>query len=383
MALPLALAAGFVSAIAQPMLVPAGRLDFGSTVLGQEITHSFVYTNQSTGTVSVVRTATSCDCLQILEAPKQIGPLAEGQLRVLVRPSTVGPVYYAAFLEVPDPPRLLMFTISGTAEGAELGDGDRQAPADLQIEPAELRARLAGSNCPLIVDVRSQALFVLGHLPESLNLTLFDLEHSALLDRSEVVLVDGGYDSLRLADAAARLMAKRVVRLRVLNGGVSAWQAVGGELEGNRPESPVLHELDPGLALTYRTDPSWLWVQVQDPGPLAPPSEVTEGGILRVPRADPVPAIAQTLASSPAVKRILVATRTGEGYATLWRQLSTAHLPPCFLLTGGMESFEQAARQQAAPPRRQVIVRSDTDSRNRSRLARTHVRSGGCGGCGR
>lgn len=44
------------------------------------------------------------------------------------------------------------------------------------IKPAELVARIAEGNAPVIVDVRSKKDFQTGHLPNAINIPLEELE---------------------------------------------------------------------------------------------------------------------------------------------------------------------------------------------------------------
>ena len=199
---------------AQPALTPAGHFDFDASQVGQEITHAFVWTNQVSSPVPVVRTTTSCDCLKILEAPQRLEPSAVCALIVSVVPTEPGPAFYAAFLEVAEPAQLLMFTVSGTVQGAGNAALSDAASDAVLIGVEELRRRLAASEPPTLVDVRSQGAFVLGHIPGSLNLRLGDLWGRAFLRQVSVVLVSEGHNSQELAAETTRLQQQGAREVR-------------------------------------------------------------------------------------------------------------------------------------------------------------------------
>lgn len=106
------------------------------------------------------------------------------------------------------------------------------------IEPADLRELLTAERVqPLILDVRTPAEFETAHIPGSYNVPLDLLdEHRDELQRhlqDQVVLVcrSGG----RATQAEAKLAPDSQASLKVLRGGITAWEQAGGRVNRGRP----------------------------------------------------------------------------------------------------------------------------------------------------
>ena len=100
----------------------------------------------------------------------------------------------------------------------------------------ELRARIDGAHSPRILDVRTPAEYDAAHIPGSYNVPLATLaEHRAELARhvgDEIVLVcRSGSRATRAETALAR--AGRA-DLRVLDGGIIAWEQASAPLNRGR-----------------------------------------------------------------------------------------------------------------------------------------------------
>ena len=96
------------------------------------------------------------------------------------------------------------------------------------ITPQALWAQLRNGGPPLqIVDVREPREFEQGHVPESKLISLSQLisDNWELPDNSEIVLVcRSGRRSVR---AAYVLKQKGYQNIRILQGGILAWEAAG------------------------------------------------------------------------------------------------------------------------------------------------------------
>ena len=181
-------------------------------------THAFVWTNQVSSPVPVVRTTTSCDCLNPRGATAARTERGLCFDRVCCA-NRARPAFYAAFLEVAEPAQLLMFTVSGTVQGAGNAALSDAASEAVLIGVEELRRRLAASEPPTLVDVRSQGAFVLGHIAGSLNLRLGDLRGRAFLRQVSVVLVSEGHNSQELAAETTGYRNKARGKCRFSRGG--------------------------------------------------------------------------------------------------------------------------------------------------------------------
>jgi rhodanese-related sulfurtransferase len=97
------------------------------------------------------------------------------------------------------------------------------------IDPAALKARIAGTGEIAVLDVREERLFAAGHvlLARSLPLSRFELGLTALVPRraTPVALID---DDDGLAERAARALAQfGYTDVSILGGGLAAWRAAG------------------------------------------------------------------------------------------------------------------------------------------------------------
>ncbi|MDW4905523.1 rhodanese-like domain-containing protein [Streptomyces sp. ADMS] len=101
-----------------------------------------------------------------------------------------------------------------------------------QLDPAALHEITESGSGPRLLDVRTPGEFRTAHIPGSYNVPLDTLrEHRAELLRhldEDVVLIcrSGG----RAAQAEQALAEAGLPNLRILDGGVLAWEAAGGRL---------------------------------------------------------------------------------------------------------------------------------------------------------
>ncbi len=105
-----------------------------------------------------------------------------------------------------------------------------------RLDAHSLAERLAGDDAPRILDVRTPAEFETSHIPGSYNVPLDTLrEHRGELRRhldEDVVLVcrSGG----RAAQAEEALASAGLPGLRVLDGGMNAWESTGAPVNRGR-----------------------------------------------------------------------------------------------------------------------------------------------------
>jgi rhodanese-related sulfurtransferase len=90
---------------------------------------------------------------------------------------------------------------------------------------------LRANPLPQLIDVRSRAEWLQGHLPDAICMPLFELsEHTGSIDRSKPVLVYC-QEEYRATIAASMLLRDHVGDIGILNGGVQEWQACSMPLE--------------------------------------------------------------------------------------------------------------------------------------------------------
>lgn len=107
----------------------------------------------------------------------------------------------------------------------------------LLLDAVTLRTRLGGPEAPRMLDVRTPAEFETAHIPGSYNVPLETLrEHRAELlghlDEQVVLVCRSGR---RAVQAEGALAEAGLPNLRVLDGGMLAWQASGAPVTRGRP----------------------------------------------------------------------------------------------------------------------------------------------------
>lgn len=105
------------------------------------------------------------------------------------------------------------------------------------IQTADLQQLIASGNGPRLIDVRTPGEFETAHISGSCNVPLDMLrEHRdelrAHLDEQVVLVCRSGQ---RATTAEQALTAAGLPNLRVLHGGIIAWQAAGAPVRAGRP----------------------------------------------------------------------------------------------------------------------------------------------------
>jgi rhodanese-related sulfurtransferase len=109
-------------------------------------------------------------------------------------------------------------------------------PPSTSLAPAELRQLLGTPSAPRVLDVRTPGEFETAHIPGAYNVPLDVLrEHREELRNhldEEVVLVCRS--GARASQAEHALVQVGLPNVRVLEGGMLAWQAAGGAVNAGR-----------------------------------------------------------------------------------------------------------------------------------------------------
>ncbi|MET8310790.1 rhodanese-like domain-containing protein [Micromonospora sp. NPDC005173] len=104
------------------------------------------------------------------------------------------------------------------------------------VQATDLHHQISTGNAPRLIDVRTPGEFETAHIPGSYNVPLDLLrEHRdelrAHLDEQVVLVCRSGQ---RAATAEAALAAAGLPNVRVLHGGITAWQAAGAPIRTGR-----------------------------------------------------------------------------------------------------------------------------------------------------
>lgn len=215
---------------------------------------------------------------------------------------------------------------------------ERLISADSIIQDRELKKEL------LLVDIRPSAAFEKLRIPGSLNIPVFAIKTKTFLKKYDLVLVDDGYRYAQIEEACRHLW-RAGFRLRILDGGLSAWSGKGGALEGDEFARKALNRLSPLNFFPEKDGGNWIVLDASEGG--RPGSARLFSRFFSVPYAADSTGFAARYeellkreANAPCV-RILVADERGEHYDRLERAIRTTAFPDAFFLEGGIGGYRK------------------------------------------
>ncbi len=358
--------------------------DFGLVPLGTETRHTFVLKNTGTKALKVTKVTTTCGCTTIASFRATIAPGEQGEiLAVMKRPHTGYADVQVVAQTGPTLKDVYAFRITGVVVDKAALD-----PANLALIAAKDAVKLqAESKTLTLVDVRPSALFAEAHAKGAQNLTLLTLKARLDLKKRTVLLFSDGMGDLDWLQGIAQLKALGFKDVRLVAGGVRAWQGAGGSIEGRaRPSSASLATVE--LSSFYQEQPTgndWI-VVLTDP-------KVAEA---QLPSAFPVKTIpwgkdpmAFATALNAAVKghssdvRVLVANASGGGYDLMESALrATKVAVPVYYLQGGSLAYTTFSQRRTLAMVPQKISLAGNGAYTSSAHAGGQIIRGGCGGCG-
>jgi rhodanese-related sulfurtransferase len=231
---------------------------------------------------------------------------------------------------------------------------------ELLISPESIALDRERNKALLLVDIRPATAFEKLRIPGSLNFPLFAIKTKTFLKKYDLVLVDEGYRYARI-EAECRQLRKAGFRLRILNGGLSAWDRNGGALEGDDFARKALNRLSPLDFYPEKDCGNWIVLDVSERE--HPESASLFPRFVSIPYARDDAAFAARyerllkIEMNTPCLRILLTDERGEHYGRLERVIRTTAFPDVFFLEGGREGYRKfgeginasAKRLSAAP----------------------------------
>ena len=216
----------------------------------------------------------------------------------------------------------------------------------------------------MFVDVRDAGSFSRYRIPGSLNIPLHAVKTKAFLRPESIVLVDQGHVTGLLEAGCAELKRAGFLSVAVLQGGLRAWSAGRGPLEGEVSQANGLDRLMPVELFAERTGSDWLVLSFSnDPKALPrcwlPPrvEQVTGTGAPAVRAIQAV--VARARQATPAL-RVLVASDTGTDYAALSALLAKAGVRDALYLESGLAGYREHVSSQLAIWGRQTPAKASS-----------------------
>lgn len=208
----------------------------------------------------------------------------------------------------------------------------------------------------LLVDVRADESFSRVRIPRSVNIPLFAVKSKTFLRDKDVILVNEGFQASILEQECRALRAGGIKSVRVLEGGIISWAALGGLLEGDAVALQELRMVDP-VVFDAEKAPGTLFIDVTD-GSMATTRAL-------VPEARHVPfgpggedflkRLGATLRDAGVGRSsaVLVADGTGSTYARLQvlfrdTKFQAAYPANFYFLRGGLEGYRTNRERQLA-----------------------------------
>jgi rhodanese-related sulfurtransferase len=190
--------------------------------------------NSTQQEIRVVEIRPTCTCLSVLSTPLLVPPGNTLHATVLVRPEKVGAlrgqleIVYEGKAGKAD---LVAIKAKVLLPRKEFSDPFTLPPQD-SMDAALLITKLHEKDRPLLLDVRHAHAYAKAHIPRSLNLPLESVEQLQFVRNRDLVLIDGGLAPEKTHKLLLGLKAKGFDRVKILAGGIPAWQEIGGTLAG-------------------------------------------------------------------------------------------------------------------------------------------------------
>jgi len=208
----------------------------------------------------------------------------------------------------------------------------------------------------LLVDVRPSASFSRVRIPRSVNIPLFAVKSKTFLRDKDVVLVNEGFQASILEHECRALRAGVMKSVRVLEGGIVAWAAMGGPLEGDAAALQELRMVDAGVFDVEKTQGALLVIvtegSAETMSPLVPEARHVPFG----PGGEDFLARLEATLHDTGVgwpSTVLVVDGTGSTYARLEvlfrdKKFPAANPANFYFLVGGLEGFREYQQRQVA-----------------------------------
>jgi|GEM_PF-3478703 len=243
------------------------------------------------------------------------------------------------------------------------------APLDLNIPP-ELIARKLKKRDPefvisvtsvlrkiknkeetILIDVRNHQKFEKFRIPGSINIPLFAIKTKVFLKSKPLILVNEGYNHVRLEQACRRLKKSGFAEVRILNGGLNVWKQNGGPLNGDIFTQKALNKVPPHVFFEEKNDTDCLMIDVSEtknsevqyliPQALAIPlADNSREFISNIRKATDSPQ--RTPFSS-----VVIFNQSGEQYGKVETLIQKTELKNVFYLKDGLNGYKTFLQRQA------------------------------------
>ena len=222
---------------------------------------------------------------------------------------------------------------------------------DSLISAKELADELKQDNKPVLVDVRPADEFRKCFIPGSLNVPLYLLKTKSRFKNKKLVLLNEGHSYHLLTKELQKLKSNAFTNVRILRGGLVAWNKARGQIKGDRFYLKDLNKLSPKEFFPDRDYEEIEIFQIHKRGETLGRKVLPQAmGMPAMTSARGTEKLAQTINALIARKKnkllfVVIAT-SGEVDLTLENTLQRAIDEPLFFLNGGTKAYESFLKGQ-------------------------------------
>jgi len=348
----------------------SGSFDMGTLDLAIEATHEFEVYNAFPEPLVIGAVRSSHPDALIASFDTVIPAHGKGLVVVSVRPTCPGPFAAQFSIDYPGPRHAVRtMALHGDVRLPVLSHrAPPSAEEDLLISASEVLALSSTQdlNTPAIVDLRSVDEFQRAHLPQSLSIPLSQLKAITHLRSRPLVLVNEGIVTVGTRETVESLKKAGFVSVKVLDGGLSAWNRLGSETTGSDRHPLARISASTYLEAIARDDSSLLDVRIND-SVLPKPHKVIRLSLSQL-ATNPN---ALNKASGPdQANKVLVLTDDGNETETLREALSQHRDSLFYFVDGGAEAVRkqllQIARNQIPASALKIDASTSTKRASRS-----------------
>jgi rhodanese-related sulfurtransferase len=127
----------------------------------------------------------------------------------------------------------------------------------------EAANKLWNKKKAIFVDVRSPSEYQKSHIPNSLNIPLYQVRTKDFLKKESIVIVDNGYFMSDKLLACMKLKQSGYSRVSILEDGLLSWRNNNGELVGNYPEINLV-TISPDQYNKFSADGYWVIIDASN-----------------------------------------------------------------------------------------------------------------------
>lgn len=341
--------------------------DLGEIPSSAATTREFAWTNATGRALRLTSVVPSCDCVQVTSFTEKVPPDAVGRITLTVTPRSPGRGDWLVQVLTEGDPTPWSLALSARVTGEVSTNRD----AVHLTTVSELKSKLGHVK---LVDVRSAAVFQKLHITDSVNLPLFAVKTKTYWRDQSVVLLNEGHSLEAMREEAVRLSAMGFKDVKVLEGGLRAWQMTGGLVTGSDTNSLSHATISAVQFDVARGEPGWLIA--------APENQVLHSDVICEVKNVTAELLSTAVQRNPAAQRILMLTPEGHDYERVERALAAFRELPVFYLAGGLQSYQSMLQDQFAVRNSRTITIS-SQNQNPSRFntgGRSSSKGGSC--CG-